>query len=86
MSDRDAVVLPERIGGVALMPLSPDGLDLEIRWQVHPTKCGHRYGAETGHALAHQAVEDAGISEVPSFGEITAAGSHRSVDRYGVGG
>jgi RimJ/RimL family protein N-acetyltransferase len=65
ITDRDAVGLPELIGGVALMPLSPDGVDLEIRWQVHPTKWRHGYGAEIGHAVAHQAVEDAGISEGP---------------------
>jgi RimJ/RimL family protein N-acetyltransferase len=54
----------ELIGGVALMPLPPDRADLEIGWQVTPALWGHGYGAEDGHAVAHHAFEDVGISEV----------------------
>lgn len=52
------------IGGVALLPLPPGGTDLEIGWQVSPTAWGYGYGAEAGHAVAHQAFENLGISEV----------------------
>jgi RimJ/RimL family protein N-acetyltransferase len=52
------------IGGVALLPLPPECTDLEIGWQLEPGEWGHGYGGETGHAVAHQAFESAGISEV----------------------
>jgi RimJ/RimL family protein N-acetyltransferase len=52
------------IGGVALLPLPPGGTDLEIGWQLSPNTWGHGYGAEAGHAVAHQAFENLGISEV----------------------
>jgi RimJ/RimL family protein N-acetyltransferase len=51
-------------GGVALLPLPPERSDLEIGWQVAPAFWGHGYGAEAGHAVAHQAFEKAGLSEV----------------------
>lgn len=52
------------IGGVAVLPLPPGGTDLEIGWQLSPNAWGHGYGAEAGHAVAHQAFENPGISEV----------------------
>jgi RimJ/RimL family protein N-acetyltransferase len=70
------------------MPLPTDGADLEIEWQVKPAMWGHGYGAEAGHAVAHRAFENARISEVfavvrPGY---SPRRSHRSADRYGVGG
>lgn len=52
------------LGGVALLPLPPGGTDLEIGWQLSPESWGYGYGAEAGHAVAHQAFENPGISEV----------------------
>lgn len=52
------------IGGVALLPLPPGRTDVEIGWQVAPALWGHGYGAEAGHAVAHQAFTNAGVSEV----------------------
>jgi RimJ/RimL family protein N-acetyltransferase len=52
------------IGGVSLLPLPPSGTDLEIGWHVSPKAWGYGYGAEAGHAVAHQAFENLGISEV----------------------
>jgi RimJ/RimL family protein N-acetyltransferase len=37
--------------------------DLEIGWQITPSAWGHGYGAEAGHAVAHQAFAN-GVSEV----------------------
>jgi RimJ/RimL family protein N-acetyltransferase len=54
----------EVIGGVALIPLPPERNDLEIGWQLAPSMWGQGYGAEAGHAVVHQAFEDAGLSEV----------------------
>jgi RimJ/RimL family protein N-acetyltransferase len=51
------------IGGVSLLPLPPGRHDLEIGWQLAPTAWGHGYGAEAGHAVAHQAFES-GVSEL----------------------
>ena len=43
----------EVIGAVALLPLPPDKLDLEIGWQLAPRAWGNGYAAEAGHAVAH---------------------------------
>lgn len=51
------------LGGVALLPLPPGDTDLEIGWQLSPNAWGYGYGAEAGHAVAHQAFENPGISE-----------------------
>jgi RimJ/RimL family protein N-acetyltransferase len=64
------------IGGVALLPLPPERSDLEIGWQVAPAMWGQGYGAEAGHAVAHQAFEKAGISEVFA---VMRPGNHRAV-------
>lgn len=52
------------VGGVALLPLPPEREDLEIGWQVAPPAWGHGYGAEAGHAVAHQAFEYGGATEL----------------------
>lgn len=52
------------IGGVALLPLPPERNDLEIGCQMARGAWGHGYGAEAGHAVAHQAFNSAGVSEV----------------------
>jgi RimJ/RimL family protein N-acetyltransferase len=51
------------IGAVSLLPLPPGCTDLEIGWQIAPVAWGHGYGAEAGHAVAHQALAN-GASEV----------------------
>src|SRR3954452_21760596 len=51
------------IGAVALLPLPPGCTDLEIGWLIIPEAWGHGYGAEAGHAVAHQAFAN-GVSEV----------------------
>lgn len=66
----------ELIGGVALLPLPPGCTDLEIGWQLAPGRWGHGYGAEAGHAVAHQAFETGGISEVFA---VMRPGNHRAV-------
>jgi hypothetical protein len=64
------------IGGVALLPLPPGRTDLEIGWQVAPTLWGHGYGAEAGHAVAHQAFTNVGVDEVFA---VVRPGNHRGV-------
>jgi RimJ/RimL family protein N-acetyltransferase len=64
------------IGGVALLPLPPVCSDLEIGWQVVPTQWGHGYGAEAGHAVAHHAFTNIGVSEVFA---VVRPGNHRGV-------
>jgi len=54
---------PTLIGGAALLPLPPDGVDLEIGWQLDPSRWGQGLGAEAGHAVAHYAFES-GLDEV----------------------
>lgn len=52
------------VGGVALLGLPPEHEDLEIGWQVAHSAWGHGYGAEAGHAVAHQAFEQGGATEL----------------------
>jgi RimJ/RimL family protein N-acetyltransferase len=51
------------IGGVAVLPLPPDGEDLEVAWQLAPHAWGRGYAAEAGHAVAHHAFQS-GIDEL----------------------
>ncbi|MFC9083338.1 GNAT family N-acetyltransferase [Streptomyces sp. NPDC057062] len=53
----------ELIGGAAVLPLPPDGVDLEIGWQLAPAYWGRGLAAEAGHAVAHY-VFGLGIDEV----------------------
>ena len=43
------------VGAVALLPLPPDEVDLEIGWQLAPGAWGNGFAAEAGHAVAHYA-------------------------------
>ena len=45
------------IGAGAILPLPPDGEDLEIGWQLAPAAWGHGYATEAGKALAHFAFQ-----------------------------
>jgi RimJ/RimL family protein N-acetyltransferase len=66
----------EIVGGVALLSLPPRCNDLEIAWQVSPTMWGQGYGAEAGHAVAHQAFDNIGITELFA---VIRPGNHRGV-------
>ena len=45
------------VGAGAVLPLPPEGEDLEIGWQLAPIAWGQGYAAEAGHALAHYAFD-----------------------------
>ena len=51
------------VGGVALLPLPPARIDLEIGVQLAPAAWGGGLGAEAGHAVAHYAFGN-GIDEL----------------------
>ncbi|MEE4542444.1 GNAT family N-acetyltransferase [Streptomyces sp. V4-01] len=53
----------ELVGGVALLPLPPYGVDLEIGWQLAPSVWGRGLAAEAGNAVAHYAFEH-GVDEL----------------------
>jgi RimJ/RimL family protein N-acetyltransferase len=53
----------EVVGGVAVLPLPPEGDDLELAWQLAPHAWGHGYAAEAGHAAAHHAF-GSGVEEL----------------------
>ena len=40
------------VGGVAVLPLPPDGEDLEIAWQLAPDAWGRGLATEAGRAVA----------------------------------
>jgi RimJ/RimL family protein N-acetyltransferase len=44
------------VGGVAVLPLPPEGDDLEIGWQLAPQAWGQGIAAEAGQALARHAL------------------------------
>ena len=51
------------VGGVAVLPLPPEGDDLEVAWQLAPSAWGRGYAAEAGHAVAHLAFQS-GVEEL----------------------
>jgi RimJ/RimL family protein N-acetyltransferase len=51
------------VGGVAVLPLPPDGEDLEIAWQLAPEAWGRGLATEAGRAVARYAFE-AGAEEL----------------------
>ena len=53
----------ELVGGVAVLPLPPEGDDLEVGWQLAPHAWGHGFAAEAGHAVAHHAFAS-GVEEL----------------------
>ena len=53
----------ELVGGVAVLPLPPQGEDLEVAWQLAPHAWGQGYAAEAGHAVAHH-VFTSGVEEL----------------------
>jgi len=63
---RWAIVLTETgdlVGGVAVLPLPPEGEDLEVAWQLAPDAWGQGIAAEAGHAVAHHAF-GSGVEEL----------------------
>jgi RimJ/RimL family protein N-acetyltransferase len=71
------------IGGAALLPLPPYGVDLEIGWQLAPTAWGQGFGAEAGHAVAHYAFES-GIDELFAVVRPGNANGARTAKRVGM--
>ena len=53
----------EVVGGVAVLPLPPEGEDLEVAWQLAPHVWGRGIAAEAGHAVAHHAF-GSGVEEL----------------------
>jgi RimJ/RimL family protein N-acetyltransferase len=53
----------EVVGGVTLLPLPPDELDLQVGLQIAPRAWGNGFATEAGHAVAHYAF-DVGLDEI----------------------
>ena len=53
----------ELVGSVVLLPLPPEGDDLQIGWQLAPSAWGQGLAGEAGHAVAHLAFES-GVEEL----------------------
>lgn len=51
------------VGGAGLIPLPPDGVDLEVSWQLAPAWWGQGLAGEAGHGIAHYAF-DSGVDEM----------------------
>lgn len=53
----------ELVGGAAVLPLPPEGEDLEVGLQLAPLAWGRGLAAEAGHAVAHHAFTS-GVEEL----------------------
>lgn len=53
----------ELVGGAAILPLPPDGIDYEIGWQLARRFWGRGLATEAGHGAAHYAFTT-GVDEV----------------------
>jgi len=51
------------VGSAVLLPLPPEGDDLQVGWQLAPSFWGQGLAAEAGHAVAHLAFES-GVEEL----------------------
>jgi RimJ/RimL family protein N-acetyltransferase len=71
------------IGGAALLPLPPDGIDLEIGWQLTPAAWGHGFGGEAGHAVAHYAFVS-GVDELFAVVRPRNVRGGRTAERIGM--
>ena len=77
----------ELVGSTVLLPLPPEGDDLQIGWQLAPSYWGRGLAAEAGHAVAHFAFES-GVEEL--FAVVRprnerGAGTARSIGMEWVG-
>ena len=54
---------PEVVGGASLLPFGPGWEDVQMAWQLKPTRWGRGLATEAGHALAHYAFAH-GVGEV----------------------
>ena len=77
----------ELVGSTVLLPLPPEGDDLQIGWQLAPAYWGKGLAAEAGHAVAHFAFES-GVEEL--FAVVRprnerGAGTARSIGMEWVG-
>ena len=75
------------VGSTVLLPLPPEGDDLQIGWQLAPPYWGRGLAAEAGHAVAHHAFES-GVEEL--FAVVRprnerGAGTARSIGMEWVG-
>ena len=59
----DLVETGDLVGGVAVLPLPPQGEDLEVAWTLAPHAWGRGIATEAGHAVAHHAFSS-GIDEL----------------------
>jgi RimJ/RimL family protein N-acetyltransferase len=72
----------ELVGGVAVLPLPPDGEDLEVAWQLAPHAWGRGIAAEAGHAVAHHAFSS-GLDEL--FAVVRSQNSRGAATAQRVG-
>jgi RimJ/RimL family protein N-acetyltransferase len=77
----------ELVGSTVVLPLPPEGEDLQIGWQLAPSFWGRGLAGEAGHAVAHFAFES-GVEEL--FAVVRprnerGAGTARSIGMEWVG-
>ncbi|MEV4539872.1 GNAT family N-acetyltransferase [Asanoa sp. NPDC049518] len=71
------------VGGAILLPLPPDGLDLEMGWQLHPDHWGQGYASEAGRAVARWAFDE-GYDEVVAVARPANTRAQATARRIGM--
>jgi RimJ/RimL family protein N-acetyltransferase len=71
------------LGGVDLLPLPPDGVDLEMTWQLRPDAWGQGYATAAGRAVARWAF-DQGLDEVFAVARSANERALRTARRIGM--
>jgi RimJ/RimL family protein N-acetyltransferase len=80
----ELVVDQRVVGGIALLPLPPGGVDLEIGWQLAPEAWGKGLATEAGHMVAHWALGHPGVDEVFAVVRRTNARGAATAKRIGM--
>lgn len=75
----------ELVGGAAILPLPPDGVDLEIGRQLARPFWGRGLATAAGHAAAHYAFVEGWTRSSPWCGRATRAVSRRPDEWAGSG-
>jgi RimJ/RimL family protein N-acetyltransferase len=71
------------VGGAILLPLPPDGDDLEMGWHLHPAAWGKGFAVEAGRALARWAFDE-GYDEVLAVSRPANARAQATARRIGM--
>lgn len=71
------------VGGVILLPLPPDAVDLEMGWHLQPKAWGKGYATEAGRAVARWAFDE-GFDEILAVSRPANTRAEATARRIGM--